>query len=412
MVDVTVSGLATTILWSNRFRIAAYALAAIVVIPCARADEWSGYAAWEYRIFSEPADSPEQHDGYMSLVLEPRFSAEREDGRQTFAVAPFLRLDQHDPERTHADMRELSWTRSGQGYELRLGVRRVFWGATESQHLVDIINQTDLVEDIDGDEKLGQPMINFALIGGRSTLDLFLLTGFRPRTFPGVEGRPRTPIPVDTGQAVYESNQGRQRWDAAVRWAVSGSGWDLGISRFHGTSRDPQLIVRTNENGTAVLVPYYDVIRQTGVDVQGVSDRWIYKGEMIRRTGQGPTYMAAVIGFEYTIPVLFGEGKELSVLAEYLYDSRGSESPQPFQDDVAIGLRLVFNNAHSTEFLATAILDRKTGAHTTKLEAGHRLTNQWRLLIEARGFGGAQENDPLFPIRHDDYLEVRFARYF
>ena len=43
--------------------------------------------------------------------------------------------------------------------KFRVGVGKVFWGVTESQHLVDIINQTDLVENIDTEDKLGQPML-------------------------------------------------------------------------------------------------------------------------------------------------------------------------------------------------------------------------------------------------------------
>ena len=42
---------------------------------------------------------------------------------------------------------------------LLVGAAKVFWGTAESRHLVDIINQTDAVEDIDEEDKLGQPMV-------------------------------------------------------------------------------------------------------------------------------------------------------------------------------------------------------------------------------------------------------------
>ena len=44
-----------------------------------------------------------------------------------------------------------------------MGIDKVFWGVIESRHLVDYINQTDGVEDVDGEDKLGQPMINLGL---------------------------------------------------------------------------------------------------------------------------------------------------------------------------------------------------------------------------------------------------------
>jgi len=45
---------------------------------------------------------------------------------------------------------------------LLVGINSVFWRVVESNHLVDILNQTDLIEDIDGEEKLGQPMISLS----------------------------------------------------------------------------------------------------------------------------------------------------------------------------------------------------------------------------------------------------------
>ena len=97
------------------------------------------------------------------------------------------------------------------------GIGKVFWGVTESQHLVDVINQTDLVENMDGEEKLGQPMINFALVRDWGTVDFFLLPGSRERTFPEAEGRLRTTPRVDVEQAVYESSRGKRHIDEAIR---------------------------------------------------------------------------------------------------------------------------------------------------------------------------------------------------
>ena len=91
--------------------------------------------------------------------------------------SPFLRLDQVDENRTHWDIRELYWLYFSRVWEIRVGVRTVFWGVTELQHLVDVINQTDLVENIDGEQKLGQPMVNLALIHDWGTVELFILTG-------------------------------------------------------------------------------------------------------------------------------------------------------------------------------------------------------------------------------------------
>ena len=67
---------------------------------------------------------------------------------------PFFRLDSSDGERTHLDIRELLWQSYGDTWEVRAGLGKVFWGVTESQYLVDVINQTDLVESPDGEDRL------------------------------------------------------------------------------------------------------------------------------------------------------------------------------------------------------------------------------------------------------------------
>ena len=105
-------------------------------------------------------------------------------------------------------------------------MRRVFWGVTESKHVVDIINQTDLTENIDGETKLGQPMVNFALVQSWGTIDVFALLGFRERRFFGPHSRPGLGIPVAIENPIYESGAGRRHIDFAVRWSHSLGAWD------------------------------------------------------------------------------------------------------------------------------------------------------------------------------------------
>ncbi len=102
---------------------------------------------------------------------------------------------------------------------MRVGFRKVFWGVTESEHLVDIVNQTDLVEDLDMEEKLGQPMVNLALIRDWGTIDLFVLPGFRERTFSGPQGRFRFNPPLDVGDSQFEKHGVERQMAYAMRWS-------------------------------------------------------------------------------------------------------------------------------------------------------------------------------------------------
>jgi hypothetical protein len=126
--------------------------------------ELSGYVGIEsLGFFQNPVDN-QQHSHYLSGVLQPQLVHEWDDGQQSFAFVPFYRYSQYDDRRTHFDIRELTWLKVAEKWELRVGFRKVFWGVTESEHLVDIVNQTDLVENLDMEDKLGQPMVNLALI--------------------------------------------------------------------------------------------------------------------------------------------------------------------------------------------------------------------------------------------------------
>ena len=92
--------------------------------------------------------------------------------------------DQNDDERTHFGLREFNILRVDDRWELRLGIGEVFWRVTESQHLVDVINQTDFLEDIDREDKLGQPMIHLILLQEKGTLEFFCFLASVNESFP------------------------------------------------------------------------------------------------------------------------------------------------------------------------------------------------------------------------------------
>jgi len=376
------------------------------------AAEISGYAGLESLGFiHNPIDS-RQHNHYLSGVIEPEFYHEWDDGRQSLAFVPFYRLSQHDNKRTHFDIRELTWLKVANDWELRVGIRKVFWGVTESQHLVDIINQTDLVENSDTEDKLGQPMINLALINDWGTLDLYFLAGFRERTFPGNEGRLRSFPEINTGEERFEKHGIEKQLAYAMRWSHSIGDWDIGFSHFYGMNRDPSIIVEADAAGKIQLIPYYEMIHQTGLDVQLTQENWLWKLESIVRSGQGKTYFAGTGGLEYTFYDVFETGLDFGVVSEYLYDSRGSNAPVAFQDDFLAAIRLGFNDIQSTEVLAGIIFDRTNNTKFYSVEASRRFGNNWKVELESRFFSSVPKNDPSFVLRNDDHFRVEVRYYF
>ena len=382
------------------------------LLPLAAQAEWSGYLAAEGRaFFDSPADPRQAGDG-LALAFQPEYYTDWDGGRQSFTFVPFLRWGANDKERTHADIRELTWVKVAEAWEFRVGLRKLFWGVTESQHLVDIINQTDLVESPDGEEKLGQPMFNVALIRDWGTVDLFLMPWFRERTFPGTEGRLRAGPPVAMDAAEYQSGDGNDHLDVAVRWSHYVGNWDFGLSHFAGTAREPVFRFGVDDAGRAVLIPRYELIRQTGLEVQGTFDAWLWKLEAISRDCSRERYAALTGGFEYSFYGIADSDADLGVIAEYLWDERGDAADTPFADDLFLGARLTLNDVDSSELLAGVIQDLSGAGRAFSVEASRRFGNHWKLNLEARLFDGDARTDPLTRLERDDYLQAELAYYF
>ena len=411
------------------------ATALLVFASASGAVELSGRFAFEARTFANPPAHPGQGRNGLSVTLQPELYHAFGDGRRSLLFTPFLRVDTADGRRTHFDVRELLYQQVFDSAELRIGIGRVFWGVTESRHLVDVINQTDLVENVDREDKLGQPLVNLALVRDWGTLDFFLLPGFRERTFPGRRGRLRSEPFVDAGRAGYESGAGRRRIDYALRWSHVIGDFDVGVAHFHGTSRDPRLLPAPAAGGPAsaprpdgetapsetpappamggpVLAPRYDVVHRTSLDLQATRGAWLWKLEALHESGRGPAWIAWVAGFEYT---RFGIGEsavDLGLLAEHLFDGRGGRAPQPFENDVFAGLRIAFNDEAGAEALAGIIRDVEGDATAVNVEASRRVGEHWKVEIEARAWAGVGRGDPLFALRRDDYVQLTLSRFF
>ena len=388
-------------------------LMALVACQSRAADfELQGAVAAEARVFFERAQFPGQHGANGSAALSPEFYWSWEEGAQSLLFAPFLRVDQGDSRRSHADVRELLWTTAAESWEFRAGIGRVFWGVAESNHLVDIINQTDLVENLDTEDKLGQPMLNLALVRDWGTLDIFVLPGFRERTFSGKSGRLRTQLRVDTSSAQFDSAAGNHHVDLALRYTRTIGSLDLGLAHFRGTSREPRLLPARTPGGEPVLTPHYDQINQTSLDALYSWQNWLFKLEALHRTGQGRGFAAAVGGFEYTLVGVLGSSCDLGLLAEYHWDERGRRALSPFNRDLFAGFRLAVNDAASSTLLAGVVSDLRGDGNFINLEASRRFGDRWTLAVEMRVFRDTAPTDLLRFVDHDDYLGLELARYF
>ncbi len=373
----------------------------------------SGYIGVEDLAFIHNGLGAQQRNNYLSGVIKTEFYKEWDNGKQNFVFVPFYRYSQFDNRRTHFDIRELNWMLIENAWELRVGFRKVFWGVTEGLHLIDIINQTDLVENTDTEDKLGQPMINLALINDWGTVDLFLLTGFRERTFSGPKGRFSLVPEVAVHDAVFDKNGLQRQLAYAIRWSHYIGDWDIGVSHFYGMGREPRFIAAFDNQGKLKILPLYETINQTSLDVQMTRDSWLWKLEAMLRSGMGKTFFAATGGVEYTLFDLQETGLDLGVVIEYMYDTRGANNfYAPFQDDILTALRFGFNDEQSTEILAGILFDRSSNSKIYNIEASRRIGDSWKIEAEMRLYAGAPPKDSLYILRQDDNFRIELSYHF
>lgn len=396
-------------------------LLAFVACPTSgRAEKWeiAGHVEVELRAFPHEPAFAEQEDATLSpsFALSPEIHYEWNESQDRLSFVPFARWDLYDDERTHADIRAAKWTHRDAGWDLVVGIDRVFWGAAESRHLVDVINQVDLVEDIDEEERLGQPMVNLNYLTDFGSFGFFVLPGFRERTFPAADARLRGLYPVLADEARYQS--GAEQWhvDFAARWWHTFDGLDVGVAHFHGTGREPSFIVETR-SGQTVFIPYYDQIDQTSIDGTYAIGSWLLKFEALHRSGQGDRFFAATGGFEYTFYGIVGARGDLGLLLEYHYDGRDQQQTPPgpvlissYDRDIFVGVRLAFNDFQDTRVLAGALVDQRDQTTYLTLEAERRLASRWSVDLEGRFFVNVSPRDiALYGVRRDDYLLLRIS---
>ena len=386
--------------------------------------DFSGDLSLQGRWYPQSPAFDGQRSGTGGLVIEPTFYAEAASGT-SFTLTPLYRYDSADQKRTHADLREAYLLTHGDwgpnSWELRLGLDRVFWGVAELHNLVDVVNQLDLVEHPRNRPKLGQPMAHLTISGDWGIAETFLLPYHRKRTFPGRSGRLRAGLLID-GDATYESGAEERHVDFAFRYSNTLGLLDFGLSAFVGTSREPSFLVGEHAGQSpaieAPLVPYYEQIRQFGVDAQLTTETLLYKMEVIHRSGlrnllgEDEDYRAFIVGAERTVYGLFGSAADLTVLGEWLYDDRGRRATSVWANDLFVAGFLAFNDVQDTELVAGILGDLSHDYRALNLEFKRRLSDSWSVRFEAIVNLSSDPEDLTYDGRRDGFLGVDFTYSF
>lgn len=385
------------------------ALVGLVLVGCGATFSQRGSIATDARAYlRSPKYSGQEQGTSVSLAFEPELSLQTDDQKHTATLRPFIRMDAVDSQRTHYDLRQADYVFATDGWELGAGIGTFSFGVLEGNRLVDVTNQVDFVEDWTRRTKLGQPYAKIGATLGPVTLQAFYLAYNRAETFPGVRGRLRPAVVIDTDEPMYESELGAWHPSAALRASFHTDEWDIAVSGYSGLSREPTLLARFND---AHVTPRYDFLQQGGFDAQWTHGALILRAEGVTRWWSADYRFswAAAGGIEYTFFDL--GGMDLTWLAEYYLDRRPVDTPYSLlQNDAFAGARLAINDEGNTEFRAGAVTDLETGTVFLSAQAKRSFWDHWSVQLEGMAFF-ARGSGVDRSFEHDHYLQLRLE-YF
>lgn len=380
--------------------------------------QFSGTIALESRWFWDSAnfDFVSRDAGFANGgVVKPEVDVDVGEN-SSLRLSGFYRYDDMDTARTHGDVQEAYLvhyrpTPLGE-LEIRVGLDRTFWGVAESNHLIDIVNQTDLVENPNEEFKLGQPMIHLTLSSDSGIFELFGLPFHRQRTFPSLEGRLGFPFLIDTDNVLYESTDHERHFDVAFRYSHQFGSLDAGISGFVGTNREPFFVPNLISSLPLSFSPLYTQISQTSIDLRLQQGGWLLKFEGLRRTGalnrlgNSENYKAFVGGCEYSFFSLFGTSADMTLVAEWSFDERRERAPTRFDNDLFIASRVRFNDFQGTTITASVLLGNDNDSSISSVEFSRRFSERISLAVELVMLNEIATDDVLYSLKNDSYLEL------
>ncbi|MEM8598180.1 MAG: hypothetical protein AAGF76_17135 [Pseudomonadota bacterium] len=377
---------------------------------------------------------------------------------------------QWDPrtDATRADLPRAFYQRSFDGFDVLVGSNIEFWGVSEGNRPVDVINQEDVLDAPNRRDRLGQPMVNVNIdIGSRGSLGLWGLGGFRERDFGDDNARFRAPFLTDDDDAQFEEGKGRH-FDFAARYTSSlrlgNSAVDFAVSYFNGTDRNPSQVLTcrrpgglvtedicnavnaasndpfdtsspqidtddvletldglvtedlatlASEQSNIVFVPNYQHIQQLGGEFALTNGDFQFTLEGAVRFATGETSFAGTIGGQYTLNDLFNTDAQMLLISEYLYDNRSALQPLNFfENDVFLGFNYNQNDVAGTQLTGGFYVDTESVAQIYSLTFGRRLTDSLKLNVSALFINTDGFNDPLSFVEKDGYVEMSLAWFF
>ena len=398
----------STLCWSVHAALAAESLptdAGAREAPNASAWQLKGNVAFGARLYEHPNEPGRESDRLLlRLAPEWRWS---EGGRQV-VVSPALSLEGADNGRTRLDVNELyASTRFGETI-VKAGISRLFWGVTESRHIVDVVNPPYLAHHYAAEQRLSTAMLYVAQPTPVGQLEALLLPWERDPESAELEGRPRTALPI--ADDVEHPNGTPPAF--ATRLALSQGDFDSHLYFFRGLDRETVLTASAGPSGPPTeLTPTRRPMRQWGADLQVPLGNFLVKSELIYRSGYSRGFLAGVVGGEYALSGIGGSVVDVTLLGEYQFDLRPADAPLAGPSHaVYSGFRVALNDPASTEFKIGLVTETATRARLGGATEAGGSRRDGTLEAAMSVFDHVGESPSLKDFAKDSYLEV-LAKY-
>ena len=365
-----------------------------------------GYIQPEFSYFIDGKGKYNQSEDKSSVFGQGTFITYLQEDSSKITIRAIGRYDDKDNNRTYFDLQKFKYEYFLDDATLSIGNDIVFWGVNESFHVVDIINQSNIAENLAGTKKLGQPMLALSLYEEIGDVSIYVMPYFRERIFPGNKGRPRYAAEIEKDTVSYESSKEEKKIDIAIRFSKVVDDFDIGISHFRGNARDPELIVNQS---TLKLDQYYPILSQTSIDIQATKESWLYKLEALTGKIESENHIETAGGVEYTFYGINDTPQDLGIVAEYLFDDRSSN---PFNNETALAIRWNKNDINATTLLAGAYLDLRGDSNRFFCEYEKRLSDDLKLFVDASLNGHINSKDFTYAFSEDSSLTIKIAKYF
>lgn len=365
-----------------------------------------------------PLESKSSFNDYkhnINIFISPEYQLSWDEKAQRLVVKPDLRYDQHDEARTEWDLDDFYWSYFSERYSVKIGRSIEYWGVTESQQIVNIINQINLAENLYGDSRLGQSMVKISYLHGRGEWSFYVLPEFRARIFPEKEGRPAANIQIEpeANEIKFESKEKNRHIDFATRLTSYFSDHEFAFSIFKGTSRDPNFITTLASNMSPVFVPYYKQLTQFGLEWQTTLDSLLLKMELVYKYKSNDQYWAGTLGEEYTFFDVLESGWDIGVFLEYLFDHYDQDDEFiNTQNDIFYGLRIAGNDEADSSLVAGVSHDLDDSTSFSRLQFTTRLFGSTRLSADATIILNVAKENIIYENRKDGFLNLKLETFF